>query len=241
MLRLTSSVNRPWHSCRFLRRAILRPLALAAALSALVLAPALAAALSPETANTGTYVYQVTRNGDVVGEQRADFERRGDDLSVVTQVRITITLLGLTIYDFTQRIEEKWVAGQLMELRSLANDDGDNRDVRLQREGDRLVGTYEGKKRDLPGYLIPSTLWNSAATGHSAVLETVKGRERSTQVTEAGVEQLTLPIGTVQARHFVFSGQFKREVWYDEAGVLVASQMEAKDGSIIRQELLRMP
>lgn len=238
MLRLTSSVN---NSCHRLRRVILRPFALAAMLSTLVLAPALAAALSPETAKSGTYVYQVTRNGEVVGEQRADFERRGGDLSVVTQVRINITLLGLTIYDFTQRIEEKWVNGQLMELRSLANDDGDNRDVRLQREGDRLVGTYEDKRRDLPGYLIPSTLWNSAATGHSAVLETVKGRERETRVTEAGLEQITLPIGTVQARHFVFSGEFSREVWYDEAGVLVASQMEAKDGSIIRQELLRMP
>ena len=55
------------------------------------------------------------------------------------------------------------------------------------------------------------------------------------------MEQLTLPIGTVQARHYIFSGEFNREVWYDEAGVMVAGQMEAKDGSIIRQELLRMP
>lgn len=233
MLRLASSVNL---SCRFLRRG-----AIAFGLSVLVLSPANAATLTPETAGTGTYVYQVTRNGDIVGEQRADFERRGDDLSVITDVRINITLLGLSIYDFTQRIEEKWVRGQLVELRSLANDDGNHRDVRLQRQGDRLVGTYDEKQRDLPGYLIPSTLWNSAAIGHSAVLDTVKGRERSTQVTDAGVEQLTLPIGTVQARHYVFSGEFNREVWYDEAGILVASQMEAKDGSIIRQELLRMP
>lgn len=243
MLRLASSVN---NSRRFLgglvsRRQMLRRVGLAFGLSMVALVPALAAALSPESAATGTYVYQVMRNGEVVGEQRADFERRGDDLSVVTEVRISITLLGLSLYDFTQRIEEKWVQGQLVELRSLANDDGNHRDVRLQRKGDRLVGTYDGKARDLPGYLIPTTLWNSAAIGHSAVLETVKGRERATRVTEAGVEQLTLPIGVVQARHYVFTGQFSREVWYDEAGILVASQMEAKDGSIIRQELLRMP
>jgi hypothetical protein len=212
-----------------------------ALVSVLGLAPALAAALSPETVGTGTYVYQVTRDGEVVGEQRADFERRGDALSVITEVRINITLLGLSIYDFTQRIEEKWVGGQLTELSSIANDDGNNRTVKLQRKGDRLVGSYDGKERDLPGYLIPTTLWNSAATGHSAVLETVKGRERSTQVTEMGLEQLKLPIGTIQARHYSFSGEFDREVWYDAAGVLVASQMEAKDGSIIRQELLRMP
>jgi len=238
MLRLASSVN-------VLRRAIRRSvLAIGLWIPVLalpVLAPAFAEGLSPETAPTGTYVYQVMRDGEIVGEQRADFERRGADLSVITDVRINVTLLGITVYDFTQRIEEKWANGQLMELRSLANDDGNHRNVLLARTGDRLIGSYDGKERDLPGYLIPTTLWNSAAVGHSAVLDTVRGRERSTRVQDAGIEQLKLPIGVVQARHYVFTGEFKREVWYDESGVLVAGQMQAKDGSIIRQELLRMP
>jgi hypothetical protein len=188
-----------------------------------------------------TFVYQVTRDGEVVGEQRADFERRNDALSVITDVRINVTLLGINVYDFSQRIEEKWAQGVLVELRSDADDDGNHRVVRLARNGERLIGSYDGKERDLPGYLIPTTLWNSAAVGHSAVLDTVRGRERETRVEDKGVEQLTLPIGTIQARHYVFTGEFKREVWYDESGVLVAGQLEAKDGSIIRQELLRMP
>lgn len=233
MLRLASSVN-------LLRRACRRSI-LAIGLSLSILGPAFAAALTPETAPTGTYVYQVTRDGDVVGEQRADFERRGGDLSVITEVRIKVTLLGISVYDFTQRIEEKWANGQLMELRSLANDDGNTRNVRLARNGDRLVGSYDGKERDLPGYLIPTTLWNSAAVEHSAVLDTLRGRERKTEVTDAGLTEVRLPVGTVKARHYIFAGQFAREVWYDESGVLVAAQMEGKDGSIIRQELLRMP
>src|SRR5262245_2067646 len=110
MLRLASSVNNAacYNNRWLLRRSLLpsflallvRPVAIAAALTLAVLAPALAAALSPETVGTGTYVYQVTRDGEVVGEQRADFERRGDALSVITEVRINITLLGLSIYDF---------------------------------------------------------------------------------------------------------------------------------------------
>jgi Family of unknown function (DUF6134) len=234
MLRLASSVN-------LLRRAFSRS-ALAAGLFLSLLAPAaFAEALSPETAPTGTYVYQVMRDGEVVGEQRADFERRGNDLSVITDVRINVTLLGISVYDFSQRIEEKWAQGVLMELRSDADDDGNHRAVSLARNGERLVGTYDGKERDLPGYLIPTTLWNSAAVGHSAVLDTVRGRERDVRVEDKGMEQVKLPIGTVQARHYVFTGEFNREVWYDESGVLVAGQLVAKDGSIIRQELLRMP
>src|SRR5688572_23694780 len=126
MLRLASSVN-------LLRRAFSQS-ALAAGLFLSVLAPAaFAEALSPETAPTGTYVYQVMRDGEVVGEQRADFERRGNDLSVITDVRINVTLLGISVYDFSQRIEEKWAQGVLMELRSVADDDGNHRTVRLAR------------------------------------------------------------------------------------------------------------
>lgn len=233
MLRLASSVN-------LLRQAFSRS-ALTTGLFLSLLMTAHAEALSPETAPTGTFVYQVTRDGEVVGEQRADFERRDEALSVITDVRINVTLLGINVYDFTQRIEEKWAQGMLVEFRSDTDDDGNHRNVVLARSGERLIGTYDDKKRDLPGYLIPSTLWNSAAVGHSALLDTVRGRERDIRVQDVGLEQLTLPIGTVQARHYIFSGEFNREVWYDEAGVMVAGQMEAKDGSIIRQELLRMP
>jgi len=221
---------------------LLRRLVVATGLCLSFLSPPVhAAALSPESAQTGTYVYQVTRNGEVVGEQRADFERRGDDLRVVTDVKINVTLLGLNVYDFTQRIEEHWEKGVLMDLTSVSVDDGNTRNVTLTRQGDRLVGSTDGKKRDLPGNLIPTTLWNSAVVEQSSVLETVKGRERSCTVSQKGEEKVKLPIGEIMARHFVFTGDFDREAWYNESGVLVASQMEAKDGSIIRQELLRMP
>jgi hypothetical protein len=231
MLRLASPVN----------SALLRRLVLAMGLAFSLPAPADAATLSPESAQTGTYVYQVTRNGEAVGEQRTDFERRGDELRVVTDIRINITLLGLNVYDFTQRIEERWHNGMLMALTSVAVDDGNTRNVRLTREGDRLVGSYDGKRRDLPGNLIPTTLWNSAVVEHSSVLETTKGRERTFTLAQEGVEKVKLPVGEVAARHFVFSGDFRREAWYNDSGVLVASQMEAKDGSVIRQELLRSP
>jgi hypothetical protein len=231
MLRLASSVN----------SGLLRRLVLASGLAFSVLSSADAATLSPENAQTGTFVYQVTRDGDVVGEQRADFERRGDELHVVTDVRININLLGLNVYDFTQRIEESWLKGVLVSFTSVAVDDGDTRNVKLVRQGDRLVGSYGDKERNLPGDLIPATLWNSAVVEHSSVLETTKGRERSFSVAQKGVEPLQLPVGSVQARHFVFSGDFNREAWYDDSGILVAAQMEAKDGSIIRMELLRQP
>ena len=101
MLRLASAVN----------SALLSRVALAVGIIFSLYTTAHAATLTPESAQTGTYAYQVTRDGEVVGEQRNDFERRGDELRVVTDVRINITLLGLNVYDFTQRIEESWQNG----------------------------------------------------------------------------------------------------------------------------------
>lgn len=239
MLRLASPVNIAVNIA--INSGLLCRIVLSVGVLFSIITAAHAATLSPQNAQTGTYAYQVLRNGEVVGEQRTDFERRGDELRVVTDVRINISLLGITVYDFTQRIEESWKDGVLASFSSIAVDDGDTRNVKLARSSDRLVGTYDGKKRDLPGHLVPSTLWNSAVVEHGSVLETTKGRERSFTIEDKGIEQLKVPFGTVKARHFVFTGEFKREAWYDESGVLVAAQMEAKGDSIIRQELLRKP
>ncbi len=241
MLRLASPVN----SALLRRVALAFGLAVSLVVVSAVVVSALgvaqAATLTAQNAQSGTYAYQILRNGEVVGEQRMDFQRRGNELQVITDIRISITLLGIKIYDFTQRIEEAWRDGALVRLTSVADDDGNSRNVRLVRKGDRLVGTYDEKQRDLPGHLLPSTLWSSAVVEHGSILETTRGRERTFSVAQKGVEQLKLPLGTVRAHHFVFTGEFRREAWYDESGVLVAGQMEAKDGSIIRQELLRMP
>jgi hypothetical protein len=41
------------------------------------------------------------------------------------------------------------------------------------REGDRLVGTHDGRS-DSPGGLVPSTLRNSAVVEHASILETTR-------------------------------------------------------------------
>jgi hypothetical protein len=73
------------------------------------------------------------------------------------------------------------------------------------------------------------------------VLDTGKGKARKVTIADLGMEEVALPVGPVMARHYVVDGEFRRDLWYDEAGVLVAVQMQGKDGSTIRQELLQRP
>jgi len=198
-------------------------------------------ALSPKDAESGSYVYQVSRDGQIIGQLRQDFERDENRLTVITAADIEVTLFGISLYDADQRVEETWLDGKLQSVISSANVDGQDRAVTLRRQGDRMVGIYNGKERNLSAALIPTTLWNSSIIKAKALLDTSKGKTRKISVTDVGMENVHLPIGDVMAHHYSIDGEFRREVWFDEAGVLVVVQMLGKDGSTIRQELLQRP
>jgi hypothetical protein len=198
-------------------------------------------ALSPNTAPAGAYIYQVLREGQVIGQLRQDFERKGEQLIVVTAADITVTFLGLNIYAADQRVEETWSDGKLMSIVSTADVDGSDRKVSLLRQGERLVGIYNGKERDISAKLVPSTLWNSDIVKAKAVLDTSKGKARKVTVSDLGPEQIQVMGQPVEAHHYSIQGEFRRELWYDRNDILVAVEMQGKDGSTIRQELLQSP
>lgn len=226
------------------RRQILSTLPAGAGLAAagmLLLQPAQAAASAGFTFTPplGRFIYTVTRDNDPIGTQKLEFTSESDDgLMVVTDVEIDVRVLGLSFYRFTQHIEERWQGGVLQSLLSETNDDGEERLVDLKREGDRLKGRYNNKTRDVPGNLIPSTLWHPDAIKQTAVLDTVRGRVHQVKVTDKGHVAVVLPIGQQDARRYAFTGELNRDVWYGPDATLLAAEMKAKDDSTIRQQLL---
>jgi hypothetical protein len=212
-----------------------------AASSSLLLQPARAAASAgfDFAPPMGRFIYAITRDNDPIGTQKLEFTAENDDgLLVVTDVEIEVRVLGLSFYNFTQHIEERWQGGQLMSLLSETNDDGEARLVDLKRDGDRLKGYFNEKPRDVPGTLIPSTLWHPDAIKQTEVLDTVRGRIHQVKVTDKGQVAVVLPIGQQDARRYAFTGELNRDVWYGPDATILAAEMKAKDDSIIRQQLL---
>lgn len=190
----------------------------------------------------GRFIYTITRDDDPIGTQKLDFvSDNPNSLTVITDVDIDVRMLGLSFYKFTQHIEERWQNGALESILSKTVDDGEERQVDLARQGDRLTGKYNNKRRDVPLGIIPSTLWHPDSIKQKTVLDTVRARQHQVTVTDKGKVSLTLPSGPVEARHYSFSGELNRDVWYDDSGIIVQAQMTAKDGSIIRQQLLDRP
>ncbi|MET1027578.1 MAG: DUF6134 family protein [Dongiaceae bacterium] len=200
-----------------------------------------AQAIDANDAPSGMFVYQVMRGNDVIGEQRLTFDRRGDGLTVVTDAKIDVKLLGMSLYGFDQHVEENWQNGQLVGFSSVADDDGTDKKTDMTLSGNQLTGTYNGKQRTAPLGIYPTSFWNADSVKQTQFIDTSRGKIRQVKVTDKGTEALNLPFGRVTAHHYSIDGDMKRELWYDEKGVLVAGELQAKDGSTIRQELLRAP
>ena len=181
----------------------------------------------------GKLTYAVIRDGDKIGSQVVEFQRNGDQLLVLTSVRIEVTLLGITIYRFVHRSEEEWKGGELARLTSNTDDDGDKRVVDLRLVNGKLKGVYNGQAKEFPVGMIPATFWHPDSMKQTKLLDQVKARPRQITVKDLGSETITAQGKKIEARHFSVSGQIKREIWYGPDGRLEKLAFEGKDGSEI--------
>jgi hypothetical protein len=157
-------------------------------------------------------------------------------------MELSVSLLGMTLYDFKQQVEEVHQDGKITSLISEADDDGKDRKVNLTLQGDLLKGDYNGGARAVEPTLVTSLFWQKPALGQTQVLDTVRGKVRDVSVKDLGVETLSLPVGRIETHHYQMTGEWKRDLWYDANGILVAGQRnDSPDGSLVRLELQQRP
>jgi hypothetical protein len=110
----------------------------------------------------------------------------------------------------------------------------------LALQGNLLTGQYNGNDRALNPQLTTSLFWQKPSMGDTQVIDTLRGRKRDVSVKDLGTETIALPVGRVEAQHYRLTGDWKRDLWYDANGVLVAGEL-VKDGATVRQELQQRP
>jgi hypothetical protein len=188
----------------------------------------------------GIFIYTISRDGTPIGQQRMEFARDGEKLRVISHTELEVTLLGLSLYGFNQQVEEVRTGDNIMSLISEADDNGTDRKVNLALEGDVLKGEYNGSDRAVNPKLPTSLFWQKPAIGDGLIIDCLRGRAREVTVKDLGAETIALPVGRVETHHYRMTGDWKRDLWYDASGVLVAGQL-VKDGATVRQELQQRP
>ncbi|MBF0168593.1 MAG: hypothetical protein HQL45_13285 [Alphaproteobacteria bacterium] len=188
----------------------------------------------------GVLNFWVVRDGSLIGTHVMKFKENGAKIDVDILTDVKVKLAFVTVYKFWHEGREQWQDGQLVGLQSKTDDDGIPHDLTVVRLGDRFKSTDKGKAVfDSDASILPASLWHPGIVKPSktSVLNTLDGTEMAIQTVLAGEEQVKGTKGPVMAKHYVISGQLKRELWFDPDGVLVKVRFKGKDGSDIQYVL----
>src|SRR5687768_5429507 len=101
ILRQASTSRAPHLKRGRVRRAVRG--ALLRALFVLLLAIPAGRAAQADDPPIGIYIYAISRDGSPVGQQRMEFLGDGEKLRVISQMQMEVTLLGMTLFSFTQQ------------------------------------------------------------------------------------------------------------------------------------------
>ncbi len=191
----------------------------------------------PANADVKRTTFAVMRNGDQIGTHTIAIETNGAQTVVDSVTHIQVTLAFVTLYRFDQTEVEHWDNRQLLSLETKTDDNGKTHTTSASRTADVLAIKTADRNAQAASKIIPLDLWNPAVMSQTSVLDPQSGTIVPVKVVDKGEDAVTCG-GNVsrRAHHYLITTTFSQDVWYDDAGQLVAVQMTARDGSVIRYQ-----
>jgi hypothetical protein len=208
----------------------------------IVLGILLAASAAPVLADPGltdlpegfpgnrTIVYDIVRDGLVVGHHRVEFMQNGDDIQVTTDVEIDVSVLFIPVYSLRHHGVEQWQDGVMVAFNSTTDDNGRDRVIDIVPEGGDWRVEHDGSLDIRPGAALIGTLWHPDTVNRTMLIDPIKGKLRNVTVTDRGMETIEVPLGTVEARHISIAGDVVQEVWYGPDGHVWQVDFPVKSG-----------
>ncbi|MBS0295095.1 MAG: hypothetical protein JSR45_02205 [Proteobacteria bacterium] len=195
----------------------------------LVLAAPAFAAVPP----SGHLAFAAWRNGKKIGEHRLSFAQAGEDLTVHTEVALSVGLGPITVYRYAHHATEHWRGGRFIGLES-RTEATDNRIKVAANRTERGVAIDSSKvgKIVLPPEAAPLTHWNMAMirpplfNPQDGKLLKLSASRREETFSAPGLRPQ-------RATHVILAGEMGVDDWYDAAGTWIALRAKAKDGSTV--------
>ncbi|MDO8608269.1 MAG: DUF6134 family protein [Phaeospirillum sp.] len=195
-------------------------------------------AATPILTDGGTHsvTFDIIRHGETIGGHSLVFARRGGLTEVRIDISVKVTVFNLTAYRFEQHGTEIWDGNRLKTLNIFSDDDGNKTTVTAELAQGKLRTTVNGKTSIHPEMPL-ATLWRMVPPTTRVVLDPTDGNPTSISATDAGWETITIRGKPIRARHWVWDGELKRDLWYDAADALVQVRVIGDDGSEINYVL----
>ena len=182
---------------------------------------------------TDNLAFEVLRKGKPIGTHTIAFTPNGDDLQVDIDIRLDVKFLMFNAYSYRHKNQEIWRDGQLVQIETKTDDDGENFFVNGRANGKGFEVNGSAGDAMAPATIIPTSYWDPAIVKQNKLLNTQTGELLEVSVAPGDETEIVVGDQTVDARHYVMSGDLDLELWYDPAGTLRRIRFEASDGSTI--------
>jgi len=171
--------------------------------------------------------YELFRNNKSIGYHKYNFKRNGSNLVIDSEVSFKITKLGVDLYRYFAKGEERYENGIFSGFNSVTNQNKkekyvkitiDPTDKNLVIDGSSFKGTVE---KDL----IIGTWWNHEIVQKKAQISAVSGRIIEQKVKFIGKEEVKIGDKIYKTLKFNFSSsdpslskdkKLNTDIWYEE-------------------------
>ena len=187
---------------------------------------------APEArADKVSQVFDIIRQGQTIGQLSQSLSARPDGLTEIhIRISVTVTVFAFTAYRFEQTAQEVWEGDRLKSLVAESDDNGQRYKVASELIQGKLRTTVNGQTTDYPE-MPPASLWRPIPASATQVLDPTDGKPSPISTTDTGWEAITVRGKPLRARHVIWNGELKRDLWYDASGALVQSHLKGDDGS----------
>jgi len=171
--------------------------------------------------------YELFRNNKSIGNHKFNFKRKGDELSITSEVSFKISKLGVDLYSYFAKSEENYNKGAFKSFYSKTNQNKKNRYVNIEfdNSNNHLIidgSSYKGKADK---NFIVGTWWNHEIVKAKAQISGISGRIIEQTVTFIGKEDVQIGDKTYKTLRFNFkssdqtlpdSKKLNTDIWYEE-------------------------
>ena len=171
--------------------------------------------------------YELFRNNKSIGYHKYDFKRKGDNLSINSEVNFKIKKLGVDLYKYFAKSKEDYENGIFKSYSSKTKQNKKDRYVKINTDptDKNLIidgSSYKGKANK--EYIV-GTWWNHEIVKAKAQISGISGRIIEQTVTFIGKEEVIIGEKTYKTLHFNFkssdetlpeSKRLNTDIWYEE-------------------------
>ena len=171
--------------------------------------------------------YELFRNNKSIGYHKYDFVRENDTLSIKSEVKFTITKLGVDLYKYFASSEEIYTNNKFLKFSSKTKQNKKEKyaNIRFDQKEDKIIIDGSSYKGSANKDFIVGTWWNHEIINAKAQISAISGRIIHQKVTFLGKERLKINNKIYDALHFNFSSsdqnlpakkKLNTDIWYDE-------------------------